>query len=115
MLNITPENIQIAEKNMLPALQQVFYGEQTQEALEYIAHTHQVSEFELSANVGYVLLGLVPVAQLVDELQESCDVSQEHALEIVVDVRKYVLASVAGDLVSIQEIAKKNYNTYKQP
>lgn len=99
---------------MLPVLQEVLYAEQTQEMLERIAQFHGVSDFELSATVGYVLLGLVPIAQLGAELEESCDLSPQEALAVVVDVRHYVFAPIAQDLASIQEIAKKNYNTYKQ-
>ena len=114
MILITLENIQIAEKNMLPALKQALYAEQTQTTLERIAQTHQVSEFDLAANVGYVLLGLVPVVEFAPELQVSCNTSQEQALAVVVDVRTHIFAPVAKELASIQEIAKKNYNTYNK-
>ena len=114
MFFTTTQNIQIAEKNMLPALQDAMYAEQTQSAIEYIAQTHDISDFELSALVGYVLLGLIPVAHLADELEDSCGLYQDEALAVVVDVRRYILAPVAREVASIQEIAKKNYNTYKQ-
>ena len=114
MILITIQNIQIAERNMLPALKQVLYADQTQEALEYISQTHNISEFELAATVGYVLLGLMPVVELANNLQESCNISQEQAYAVVVDIRKYIFAPIAGDLATIQEIAKKNYNTYNK-
>ena len=114
MILINLQNIQIVEQNMLPALQEVLYSDQTQEMLDRIAQFHDVSDFELSAIIGYVLLGLMPIAQIGSELEESCGLSPEEALSVVVDVRHYVLAPVAQELASIQEIAKKNYNTYKQ-
>ena len=92
----------------------MLYAEQTQEMLDRIAQFHDVSDFELSATVGYVLLGLMPVVRLASELEESCGLLRQEALAVVVDVRHYVLAPVVRELASIQEIAKKNYNTYKQ-
>lgn len=114
MILISQDNLRIVEEHMLPELHAVFYSDATQDALETIAQRHSVDDFELSALVGYVLLGILPLIHLTDELQESCNISQEQALMIVVDVRAYVLAPVARELASIQEIAKKNYNTYKK-
>lgn len=93
------------------ALYDAAVSEETINAIERVVSQNNLKEKTggISAVVGYVLLGFIPVRLIVQGFLQEAGISQEGALKIAQDIRREILAPVARDLAAIQPQAEQNY------
>ena len=114
MINITPENLELAEDQMSENLYAAFYSPEVVQIFNHISEKHGIDFNQLYDCVFCVFLALIPLSQLATEIQNFCQIPPEKAQEVTIDIRHFILESLAQDFSAIQEIAEKNYQIYKQ-
>lgn len=114
MINISYENLRLAEEQALPGLKQLLETAELSNILEYISYNRDVEEMDITLCVVYCILGILPLSRFTYELIERTGISLEEATYITSDVHKYIIASFFSDLSIIQESAEQNYQIYNQ-
>ena len=103
--------IQSARMGVSKNLRDVFDGLDSG-VIEQIAEKDFVDKYVLRRTTSYILLGLLPFRLFVDELMDELGIIEEDAIDVVKDVRKYILAPVLKDLAEVQEQAEDMYKEF---
>jgi len=111
MLHISDAQFKNVMGTVPAALYDAAVSEETINAIERVVSQNNLKEKTggISAVVGYVLLGFIPVRLIVQGFLQEAGISQEGALKIAQDIRREILAPVARDLAAIQPQAEQNY------
>lgn len=98
-----------AKEKMPSQIKTMLESARTEELIEYISEKYDVSHFQVTLLITYVLTGFLPVMYLSQELQDECDVSLEEAHEIAREIRGHLFAYMINDLAPMQSKAQKTY------
>ena len=112
MFNFTQEQYIQAFNNASDNIQEVLLSEHTSDALKNSVQRHNIEEdkiLSVSALVGYTLVGLAPVKNLIAILREDAGLDEETAKNLAYELREQIFAPVAKELSGMQETAERNW------
>ena len=111
MLNLTLEQYTEALDKTLPKLKDVLFADHTSTAIKSILNRHNAEDnsLDVSAIIGYILVGLLPVKKIIEILQEEADLDQKTAHNVAYEIREQIFGPVAQDLANIQSAAQLNW------
>jgi len=104
MLNFSEEQYKQALKAVPENVLGVFFAESTASHIKTIVARHDVDDraFNISAVIGYTLMGLIPIKNFIQALQEDAELDAENAKRIALDIRSQIFAPVAEQLAALQ-------------
>lgn len=80
--------------NLPPALQDAIYSEQNAKNIEEICEKNNITDkntvFDISSNVGYVLLGLLPPSELAFTLEKELKLNKAVAYEVSNEISRFI-------------------------
>lgn len=111
MLNFTLEQYTEAFDKTSPKLKDVLFAEKTSTAITTIINRHNAEDnsLDVSAIIGYILVGLLPVKEMIEILQEEADLDQKTARNVAYEIREQIFGPIAQDLANIQGAAQLNW------
>lgn len=92
-------------------IKDAMFADETANSIKKIAARYNVPDkgFDIAADVGYALVGLVPVKKFPKILEEDAGLDAKTAKNVAHDIRAEIFAPVAQELAAMQEEAEKNY------
>ena len=104
MPSFTQEQYIQAYESVPQEVRDIAVSAQTAEKMGLIYARHEVAEqaFDISATIGYTLVGLVPIKNFIQALQEDAGLDAETAKHIAYDVRSQIFAPIAEQLAALQ-------------
>lgn len=104
MANFTREQYIHTYKNAPQGVRDIAVSAHTAEKLRLIYARHEVDDkaFNISAVIGYTLVGLIPIKNFIQTLQEDAELDAETAKHIAYDVRSQIFAPIAEQLATLQ-------------
>src|SRR3990167_10547159 len=117
MLDIALNNYIQAFDTTPQKIKDVLFADFTSSAIKNITHRHnaQNNMLDISATIGYVLVGLIPVKNIIEVLKLEAQLDQSTARNIAYDIREQIFAPVAQELASIQTQAQNSWNEINVP
>lgn len=115
MPSFTQEQYTNAFNNIPQKIEEVLFADSTAEAIKNITNRHEVTDnaFDISAAIGYVLVGLLPIKNFIKALQEDAGLNAETAKNVAHDIREQIFSSIAQELSEIQkQVVLDNDNDY---
>lgn len=115
MPSFTQEQYTNAFNNIPQKIEEVLFADSTAEAIKNITNRHEVTDnaFDISAAIGYVLVGLLPIKNFIKALQEDAGLNAETAKNVAHDIREQIFSSIAQELSEIQKhVPLENGNDY---
>lgn len=105
MPSFTQEQYVNAFNGMPEKVEEVLFADSTAEAIKNITSRHGVTDnaFDISAAIGYVLVGLLPIKNFIKALQEDAGLNAETAKNVAHDIREQIFSSIAQELSEIQK------------
>ncbi|MEX2144985.1 MAG: hypothetical protein WD712_01195 [Candidatus Spechtbacterales bacterium] len=117
MLNFAREEYLQAFNEIPEGVNDMLLSENTAEAVENLTQRYNVEAdkiFDVSAIIGYAMVGLVPIKRFIDALQSEAGLDAETARNVAHDVRAEIFAPVAKELADMQEKAEENWQKAAQ-
>ncbi|MDX1535315.1 MAG: hypothetical protein R3346_00945 [Candidatus Spechtbacterales bacterium] len=92
-------------------IKDLLFAEETSQNIEKIVSRQNVENktLEIAADIGYVLVGLIPVKKFPQALQEDAGLNEQTAKNIAHDVRAQIFAGVAQELAGMQSKAEEAF------
>ncbi|MEX0869931.1 MAG: hypothetical protein WDZ39_00695 [Candidatus Spechtbacterales bacterium] len=111
MPNFTKEQYVNAYNKSPKDIQEIALSDETANALKNVRARYNISKnmFDVSAIIGYTLVGLVPVKKFIQALQSGAGLDEAIAKSVAQDVRSEIFAPVAQSLAGMQAEAEKNW------
>ena len=111
MLDIALNNYIQAFDTTPQKIKDVLFADFTSSAIKNITHRHnaQNNMLDISATIGYVLVGLIPVKNIIEVLKLEAQLDQNTARNIAYDIREQIFAPIAQELASIQAQAQNSW------
>lgn len=112
MLIFSEKQVKQALQDASSSIKDALYSPQTSESLKRIYSRYNVDEEtgrKVTADIGLVLVGLVPVKKFISAIQEDTGLDKEKAKNIAHDVREEIFAPVADELAQIQVGAQRKW------
>ncbi|OGZ63049.1 MAG: hypothetical protein A3H51_01010 [Candidatus Spechtbacteria bacterium RIFCSPLOWO2_02_FULL_38_8] len=96
-------------------LKDVLFADYTSEAIKNSAHRYNAEDklLDISATIGYILVGLIPVKNMIQVIQEEADLDMNTAKSIAYEIREQLFGPIVEILAKIQESAQKNWQEIK--
>lgn len=112
------EQFKAAFNNMSQKLKEVALNENTINTLNNIGDRYKINVgmVDISANVFYVLSGLIPIRDFINSLVENADLDEATAKKIAYEIREKIFAPVAYELAALQpkhEMRNMKYESLK--
>lgn len=94
-----------------PKLKDALFADYTSAAIKTILSRHNVENvaLDVSATIGYMLVGLLPVKKIIKILQEETGLDHKTARDIAYEIREQVFGPVAQELAGLQAEAQLNW------
>jgi len=111
MLNIPLDNYIAAFDKTPKKIKDVLFADYTSAAIKNITHRHNVQNrmLDISATIGYVLVGLVPIKNIITTLQEEAEIDQKTARNVAYEIREQIFAPIAQELAALQQFAAQEW------
>ena len=92
-------------------LKDVLFADYTSEAIKNSAHRHNAEDklLDISATIGYVLVGLIPIKNMIQIIHEEADLDINTAKNIAYEIREQLFGPIAQALATIQPTAYENW------
>ena len=105
------EQLQDLYKNLPKDLQEALYSQQSANNIQEICSKNGVTDedeiYDVSKNVGYVLLGLLPPNEFQDVLEKELEIERDKAKQISWQITRFIFLPVKKSLEALYKIEIK--------